>query len=397
MITVENALQIILEHTQNFGTEQLPLHQSIGRILREDIKADRDFPPFNRVMMDGIAIDYQSFMSGNRSFPVEGIAAAGTPQMTLKNAENCMEVMTGAILPVGVNTVIRYEDIEIENGVATIQIEAIKEGQNIHPKGMDRQAGKIIVKEGKKIRSAEIGVAATVGKTHLAVSQTPKVIIISTGDELVEIDEQPLPHQIRKSNVHTLQAILAQNNIQADTAHLLDDYSIIVQQLSEILDDYDVILLSGGVSKGKFDFLPKALEELGVQKHFHKVKQRPGKPMWFGTTAEETTVFALPGNPVSSFVGVKKYVLPWLRTCLKMEQTKPTYAILQKDIPFHKDLHYFLQVHCQSDKNGQLLAFPVEGNGSGDLANLVDANGFLELPRGKDLYEKGNAFEVILF
>ncbi|MEM6700132.1 MAG: molybdopterin molybdotransferase MoeA, partial [Bacteroidota bacterium] len=282
MITVEEAAKIVLSKARNFGTIIVPLHDAIGRILREDINADRDFPPYDRVTMDGIAIAYEAFEQGKRNFLIQEVAAAGSPQKKLNTGKHCFEVMTGAILPKGTDTVIRYEDIETKDGMAYLQIEHIRAQQNVHHQGSDRIKGTTIVKAGKRISPAEIGIAATVGKAQLEVSRLPKTIILSTGDELVEIEETPLPYQIRKSNVHRLKTTLSQFGIQVDTAHLQDDWEEILEKLGQILKNYDVILLSGGVSKGKFDFLPKALEELGVQKHFHKIQQRPGKPMWFG-------------------------------------------------------------------------------------------------------------------
>ena len=397
MITVEEAQKIIDQTVKDFGTEKIPQAQAVGRVLREDLFADRDFPPYHRVTMDGIAIAYKSFAAGNRNFPIEGIAAAGAAQHTLQNSNNCLEVMTGSILPAQTDTVIRYEDLEIKDGVATLQVEQIRDAQNVHRKGEDRLQNSKIVSAPCIISPAEIGVAATVGKAHLEVSRLPKAIIISTGDELVEIDETPLPYQIRKSNVHRLKATFAQHGIAADTAHLNDDMDEILTQLKSILENYDIVMMSGGVSKGKFDFLPEALNTLGVTKLFHKIKQRPGKPFWFGKLEKGATVFALPGNPVSSFMCTQIYFVPWLRACLQMPKKVLPTAILQRDTSFKPDLVYYLQVKISYNENGQILAMPVDGNGSGDLANLVDADAFLRLPRGKDFFEKGSCFPIIFY
>jgi len=392
MIKVKKATEIVLIDATDFGTTIASLQDAVGQILREDIIADRDFPPYDRVTMDGIAIAYQAFEQGKRRFPIQEVAAAGNPQKQLSELTNCLEVMTGAILPEGTDTVIRYEDVETKEGIAYLQIEEILAKQNVHHQGSDREKSTVIVRAGKRISPAEIGIAATVGKTHLKVSRLPKTIILSTGDELVEIEEMPLPHQIRKSNVHRLRTTLLQFGIQADTAHLQDDWAEILDKLGEILQNYDAVLLSGGVSKGKFDFLPKALEELGVQKHFHKIQQRPGKPMWFGTAPSGATIFALPGNPVSSFMCMQRYVIPWLRKSLGILEERVLYAILNKEVFFKPNLTYFLQVKIDFDERGRLLATPVEGNGSGDLANLTEADGFLELEQGKEVYEKGEVY-----
>lgn len=189
MISVEQALQTVINSAQDFGVEEIPFIKSVGRILKEDIKADRDFPPFNRVSMDGIAIDFKEFSSRLRSnrhlqFKIEGIQAAGSEQITLQNPENCIEVMTGAVLPNNTTAVIRYEDVVIKNNSATVSIETVFDRQNIHVKGKDGKTGDVLIKQNTIISAAEIGVLATVGKSTVKVAKQPKVMIVSTGDEI---------------------------------------------------------------------------------------------------------------------------------------------------------------------------------------------------------------------
>lgn len=397
MITVEKALQIVNSYAKNFGVEKVPLQKALNRTLREPILADRDFPPFHRVTMDGIAIEYKSFESGQRSFKLEGVAAAGSPQQKLKDSNNCLEVMTGAMLPKSTDTVIRYEDVSINNGIATITSNQLKKGQNIHYQGSDKQKGEQIIEEGTVLSPAEIGVCATVGKSEIAVAKLPRVLIISTGDELVDVDETPLAHQIRKSNIWQIQSILQQLGVRAQTSHLVDQKEAIVSQLKEFLKNFDVLIFSGAVSKGKFDFLPEALEEVGVKKHFHKVLQRPGKPFWFGTTASGNTIFAFPGNPVSTFACTQFYFKNWINKSLGINSQKLQYAELVEDLNFNPDLTYFLQVKLEQTTDGKTLAYPISGNGSGDLANLVNADAFMVIPQGKTLFEKGEAYQIIPF
>ncbi|MEM6723599.1 MAG: molybdopterin molybdotransferase MoeA, partial [Bacteroidota bacterium] len=292
MITVAEATDIVLSNTLSLGTETVPLAESLGRILAESFNADRDFPPFNRVTMDGIAILFSAFEDGTRAFPIQSTAPAGEVQQTLHNPKDCIECMTGAVLPNGCDTVIRYEDLTIENGTATINLDVLTWGQNVHKKGEDRQQGSQIVERGKKISPAEIGVGATIGKPEVEVMKTPSVLIISTGDELVNVDQTPAPHQIRSSNGHTIRAACAPYGLQIDEVHLLDDYETIKNKIAGYLDQYQVLILSGGVSKGKFDYVPGALAELKAEKLFHRVAQRPGKPFWFGTAPSGTVVFA---------------------------------------------------------------------------------------------------------
>ncbi|MFT6360111.1 MAG: molybdopterin molybdotransferase, partial [Saprospiraceae bacterium] len=344
MILFQQAVQIVLAEVKDFGTEKASMMAALGRILREDLIADREFPPYDRVTMDGIAFQFDEVKKSGGIFKIEGVAAAGAPEMTLQNDQSCLETMTGSILPKNTDTVIRYEDVLIENGIATLQVSDFKKGKNIHRKGSDRSKGSLLVKAGKRITAAEIGVAATVGKTHLAVSRLPKVSIIGTGDELVEVATTPLAHQIRKSNSYSIQAALLSLGIPSENHHLNDDLAEVTANLKILIADNEVLILSGGVSKGKFDYLPAALESLGVEKLFHKVRQRPGKPFWFGKAQNGTLIFALPGNPVSSFMCTHRYVLPFLKACLQLQTTPQPMAVLTQNFTFKPDLTYFLQV-----------------------------------------------------
>ena len=395
MISFEEAYQIVLQHKKEFGSEYIPLQKGIGRVLRENWSADRDLPPYNRVTMDGIAVLY-SGVQKNNPLKIEGVAAAGSPQMTLQNNAACLEVMTGSILPNNTDTVIRYEDLTVENGTATINLD-FREGQNVHTKGSDRQQGDPLISEFTKLSPAEIGVGASIGKAEVLVSKLPSILIISTGDELVDINKQPLAHQIRKSNVYRIESTLKAIGVNVKTAHLNDNLEEIIAKLKTYINTFDVLILSGGVSKGKFDFLPEALKKVGVEKHFHKVAQRPGKPFWFGSHPDGCTVFALPGNPVSSFMCTQVYVLDWLNVSLGLPPITRPKAILTEDLTFKPDLDYFLVAKLSYSDDGKLLATPKAGNGSGDLANLVDGDCFVRLVTGKIDFIKGEIFDCYFY
>ncbi|NUO03419.1 MAG: molybdopterin molybdotransferase MoeA [Saprospiraceae bacterium] len=393
MHTVSEAENIVLSHTLALGWEEVPLGHSLGRILSEDLVADRDFPPFDRVTMDGIAIRYDQFAQGRRSFPVKGIQAAGVPQQQLLTPEACLEVMTGAILPEGTDTVIQYEQLRIENGEATVLAESVNFRQNIHLRGTDRKAKECIVTKGKKMSPAEIATAATIGKSVLRVARLPKTAIVSTGDELVRVEQTPLPHQIRSSNSFAIQALLLERyGITSQLFHYPDTREAIQAGLSEIFDSFELVVLSGAVSEGKYDFVPQILLSLGVEKHFHKVSQRPGKPFWFGTLGNKAVVFALPGNPVSAFMCACRYLLPFLNQSLTETPRDPEWAMLMEKVVFLPALTYFLPVRLKSGTDGVLQAYPLPGHGSGDLANLNDADGFLELPLAQDVFLQGGVF-----
>ncbi|MDG1245219.1 MAG: molybdopterin molybdotransferase MoeA [Polaribacter sp.] len=406
MISVAPALQAVLNTTQDFGVEQIPFLKSVGRVSKEAIYADRDFPPFHRVSMDGISIDYTAFKNGQRSFRIAGTQAAGSTKLALQDSKNCMEVMTGSVLPDNTNTVIRYEDITIKNGIAMVHVDSLQKGQNIHEKGKDRKVGDLLIAKNTKIAAAEIGVLATVGKSFVKVAKHPKIMIVSTGDELVDVEKIPRDHQIRRSNIFTLVSLLERLNISSENAHITDDKPILKSKIKTYLKDYDVLLFSGAVSKGKFDFLPEVFDELGVEKLFHKVAQRPGKPFWFGSTKntdllakhpnnKNTIVFGFPGNPISTFVNCLAYFYPWYYKSVGLDYEQET-AILSSTVSFKPNLTYFLQVKLSS-RFGHLVATPVLGNGSGDLASMIHADAFIQLPQGQTVFEKGAVFPVIRY
>jgi molybdopterin molybdotransferase len=396
MITVTEATHFIQQTERLFPTEQVPLSQAQGRILRQELQADRDFPPFDRVAMDGIAIEFAAYQAGQRRFPIAGRQDAGMPQQRLTAKDTCLEIMTGAVLPQGTDTVIRYEDVQIAEGIAEIQVETVQQRQNIHARAKDRNSGDLLLGPGRCIGAAEIAVAATVGQESLQVSKRPHIAILSTGDELVPVGQVPLPHQIRQSNGHMVEAALLEMGLPATRLHLPDEPEIMRRKLAELLESQEVLILSGGVSMGKADFLPGILNELGVVQHFHKVRQRPGKPFWFGSRGN-TVVFALPGNPVSTFVNFHRYVRPWLWNCLGVESHSRPVARLAEAVAFRPSLTYFLQVKLRYPQDGSLEAIPQQGHGSGDHANLLDGDGWVELPAERDTFEKGEAFPFLRY
>jgi molybdopterin molybdotransferase len=396
MVSVEEAWQLVLSTAKDFGREYVSFHDAVGRVLDEDVKADRDFPPYNRVAMDGIAISYAAFKKGIRKFRIAAVQAAGETAVELVAEDDCIEIMTGAALPASADTVIRYEDLKMEDGSAVIQTEEVVSGQSVHNKGSDKKQDEIVIARHEYISPAVISVVASVGKARLAVKKLPSTLIISTGNELVDVHETPSDYEIRRSNNYTIKAVLESYCIKADLQHLADDETATTEVIKTMLNQYQVIILSGGISMGKFDFVPKALEACGVQPLFYKVAQRPGKPFWFGRHENGTVVFAFPGNPVSTFMCLHRYMLPWLDACLSLKTT-PVYAILDEDVQFKPLLKYFLQVKLHFSEDGKLWANPVAGNGSGDFANLTATDAFMELPADREVFKKGNAFRIWKF
>ena len=393
-VSYEKAQEILDDNVFEISNEKIPLELCNKRVLTEDLIADRDFPPYNRVTMDGIAFNYSSYQNSNRDFVIESVSAAGTPEPTLNNLSSCIEVMTGSMLPVNCDTVIRYEDLTISKNIANIKKTVVNKGQNIHKKGSDINKKDIIVTSGCKISSAEINIAAAVGKKKIQVAKLPNVIVISTGDELVDIAEKPLPFQIRRSNVYGIQNSLEDWGLKVDLGHLSDDKLIMQEKISSYLKYYDLLIFTGGVSKGKFDFLPDVLQELKVVKHFYKIQQRPGKPFWFGSSKDGSKIFALPGNPVSSFVCLNIYVKYWIDKSLGLS-TKKIKVELLDEIRFDPNLVYFPEAKLYFQPNGSIGAKAILGNGSGDFVNLVNTDGFLILPQERKKFRKGEIYEFV--
>ena len=395
MISTKEALQIVQENAFVPTIANVSLLKSLGRILAEDIIADRDFPPFDRVAMDGIGLNSENIKA---NISIENVQYAGESQKTLSDPNACMEVMTGAILPLGCDAIIRYEDVDIQEveGKKIVKINIpfseIMQGLNIHKKGIDRKVEDVLLQKGMRISPSEIAIMASVGKVKVSVQMPPRVAVISTGDELVDIDKTPEYYQIRMSNSYMLAGALQNVGIMANRFHLRDDKELLFNKLQEILSNHDVILLSGGVSAGKKDFLPEILTNLGVKKLFHKVAQKPGKPFWFGKTDNNKVVFALPGNPVSTFLCFCKYALP----SIKGKLDKKEFVVLDKDVLFKPNLAYFVPAKIYFQE-GKLVATPFAGSGSADFANLTDCDGFIELSADFQEFKKGEVFEFIRF
>lgn len=392
MISVEEALAIVLSKRGNYGMEHVSLMDACNRFLWEDIFADRDSPPYDRVMMDGIAIDSSMLpLQQNGYFFIENIQAAGDSQKFLSDKNNCMEVMTGAILPAHTDTVIPYENIDIVDKRAFVKQPIIPK-KFIHFKGSDHKKNQLALHKNKRLTPADIGLLAAVGTSNVAVYKLPTVAIVATGNELVDVAIIPQNHQVRMSNVYSLHAALKMELINAAIFHINDEADILFTQLSAIVKKYDVILISGGVSKGKYDYVPDILNKIGVQKLFHQVAQKPGKPFWFGQHPTlNTTVFAFPGNPISTFVCYHYYFRQWLFSSFGNRLSLP-FILLSDGIIPSKTLDQFIPVVLNLSGNE---VSEVSNNGSGDLFSLSVIDGFIYLPKGDTAYLAKSSFSFL--
>lgn len=389
MIDVKTATEIINQNWLDFGETFTSCDELTSVILAESVSADRDYPPAPLARMDGIAVSWQQYQQGKRAFIISGIVGAGQPPQNYP-LDTAIEVMTGAVLPSGFDLIIPYEDLEIEQKTAVIVNEEGRFcGQFVHQKGSDCLAGTNILQPAMKLHGARWGIIASMGKNVVKSMAIPRINLISTGNELVEITETPQSYQLRKSNIYALKASLLQRGFNHITlTHLQDDPDEIRQHYDQATANYDILIYSGGVSKGKFDYLPSIWAEKGAVKHFHRVAQKPGKPLWFGVDYQhKTMIFGLPGNPVSSLVCLHRYILP----------NPPQYARLTQDISFEPKLTYFQPVKISYSEYAMVSALPLAIKNSGEFIALGESDGFIELPATKSRFYEGECFPLYLW
>ena len=391
MLNPEQAFAEICKALPEFTAEPIPLGDACDRVLRQKIIAERDQPPFDRVTMDGIAVQYSALESGVRTFRIQGTQHAGDSVQTLSDKGSCIEIMTGAVLPHGTDCVIPVERITVTGREARIEKDYVAtRGQFVHPQGSDHPAGQVLLRPGAAISPMDIAIIASAGLQEVSVSTLPVIRVISTGNELVPAGLPIEPHQVRLSNGPALLAMLGRQGFRnCEHDHIVDEPKLLRDKVARHLDDASVLVLSGGVSMGIADFVPAVLEELGVRVVFHKISQRPGKPMWFGAGPRGQMVFALPGNPVSTLVCCRQYVLPALYLASGRAKSAPMHAVLGEDFVFDANLTCFLPVRTVSREDGIVVAHPVPTNTSGDFTALSGTEGYVELDADRAHFPAG--------
>ncbi len=369
------------------------LAQARGRVLAEDIHAKRPYPPFDRATKDGISVlsTHIKKMEPGHIYKSETYAQAGMPQTTLGGPQNCIEVATGAPLPHGADCVIPYEDLEKTDAGFRVIEANISEGANLHHLGADIRKGDLLLTKGTMIEAPEITMLASNGVAEISVYKKPKIAIITTGDELLPLDTDAKPHQLYRSNDVMIAAVFEKGGFDVNfIRHVQDDFESTRAVIEEALKGSDIILITGGVSKGKYDFVPDALDDLEVQKILHRVAQRPGKPMWFGVSKTGVPVFGLPGNPVSALTCTLRYALPAVRKMsgIASDSHKKSFVELAEPIAFKPPLTYFAPVRIDEYNK----AYPLPHNGSGDFMSLVDSDGFIELSADHKHFNAGEYY-----
>ncbi|NNC77311.1 MAG: molybdopterin molybdotransferase MoeA [Woeseiaceae bacterium] len=390
MLTTAEATARILAAVRPLDSVSVPLDDAVGRVLRQTVVAERDQPPFDRVMMDGIALSFAEFETGKRTFELQGMQAAGDTAMQLEDGK-AIEIMTGASLPGGADCIVPVERITVNEHGAHIEANYPAElRQFVHARGSDHKKSTELLSAGTRVTAMDIAIIASCGLADVSVAALPSISVISTGNELVAAGKEIEDHQVRLSNGPALVAMLKDSGFAgAEHEHLVDEVDTLRERIAGHLERSDVLVLSGGVSMGKADYVPEVLADLGVVVDFHKISQKPGKPMWFGIGPKGQAVFALPGNPVSTLVCCRQYVIPALQHMAGMKPAMPQFASLTQDVTFKPQLTNFLPVRLLSNAAGQVLAMPVQTNTSGDFAALHGTDGYVELAADQTVFKAG--------
>ncbi|MFT4175613.1 MAG: molybdopterin molybdotransferase MoeA [Luteolibacter sp.] len=389
MLSFRDALARLLAVVPVAREEVCRIEGAAGRVLRREVKANRDFPAFDRVMMDGFALRAGDWEKGIREFQVAGSAPAGAPRMSFDDVAAgrhnplCVEVMTGAPCPSGADAIVPVEEVLRRGDGRVIFREAkVVAGEFIHRAGSDARKGSVLLEEGGVLGGRELGVAASCGAAELWVSALPKIAVLATGDELVAVDETPLPHQIRQSNAHAIGASLQRTGYPVRTSGVLgDEVDASRDILTKILEEHDWVILTGAVSMGARDFVPALLDELGCKKLFHGVAQRPGKPAgcWIGPAGQ--IVMTLPGNPVSALTGLHVFVLPALAKSAELKESPRRLVVMEDRQVRLPGMTRHLPVRLRADGRAE----PAPPGNSGDFIGLLSSDGCVTLPpRGED-------------
>jgi len=394
MIPVFEALKIIKRETRSLERETIDLENSIGRVLAEEIRADMDLPPFNRSQMDGFAV----LASDTKNAPVrlkiigESVAGKGFDEK-LKSGE-AVRIMTGAPVPVGANAVQKIELTREIDGFIEI-LETTKLKQNIVHRGEEIVKGSKIFDGGEIISENMIAAIASFGYAKLKVSRKPKAAILATGSEIVEISETPKTDQIRNSNSIMLKVFAEKAGAESGVLPIVkDDLQNLKSTIRNAAEICDVLIISGGVSVGDYDFTKPTLREIGAEIFFEKISLKPGKPMVFAKL-NDTLIFGLPGNPVS--VAVTFYL--FVRTAILQMQgaknceLKKGFAVVSGKIKSAKERDSFLPVSVETDANGKLIIESLRFSGSSNFIAFSRANTMVFVPQGKDLNE-GDVAEI---
>ncbi len=403
MISVAEAIQIVKEQTSPLQPEAVPLSNALGRYLAEDIIADSDLPPFNRAQMDGYAVRAAETQEATPDMPsrlrIVGESAAGRGWHKEMNTGEAVRIMTGAPVPRGADSVQQVELTRGVDGSGVVEIlHAVETGRSIVTRGSEIKAGERVLRSGEQINAAMTAVLASFGYAEVKVGRRPQAAVLATGTELVEVNQKPGQDQIRDSNTYSLGAYATQAGAFVEGLPLAgDDIEVLKEQIERASKSSNVVVASGGVSMGVYDFTKAALKELKAEIFFERVALRPGKPTVFARLPNGTFVFGLPGNPVSVSVTFNLFA----RTALLAMQgaNEPSleeqYAVLERNVKGSHDRESYLPALLKTDREGHLIAEPLKWGGSSDFVAFARSNGLIKVPTGAKTLEIGSTVRVL--
>ena len=398
MISLQEAKSIISNNTFELESERVYLTLAGNRVLGQDVVASFPSPQFDNSAMDGFAVRSRDTKGASPENPVTltmvSISSAGTPSNVSLNPGECIQCMTGAKIPDGADAIIMVEDSSgfSDSGTVQIMIETFA-GKHIRKMGEEIKEGETLIQKGTTATPSEIGTCATFGYGELVVSKKPNIAIFGTGDELIEPGKNLGEGQIYNSNLYVFKELVDRAGGEVVMQDVIkDDKDSLREFLSRALETCDVIISSGGVSMGRYDYVRDVFIELGVVEHFWKVAQKPGKPLFFGT-GNSTLIFGLPGNPVSSYIGFMEWVWPVLETMMGKKESKKVTGILKKPFPREKVKYRFLFGDAWIE-NGQLVCQPSTKVGSHMLSSSLQANCILGTMQGNNPLQPGEPIEV---
>jgi molybdopterin molybdotransferase len=389
------AKRALVDFSTKRGVERVPLGEAAGRVLAEAVVADRDQPPFARATRDGFACRATELQAGGLRIVGQLRAGEAWTLGPIRPGE-AVEIMTGAPVPAGADCVVMVEHVAAQNGVVGLAGErAIAPGENIVPAGAEAQAGDVVVVAERRLGVAEIAAAAACGGAELGVFARPRVAILATGDELVEVKETPLAHQIRNSNSYSLAAQVRAAGGEPQILPVVRDDRAATERAIGEAAGADLVLMTGGVSMGKFDFVEQALVALGADFFFTGARIQPGRPVVFGKLTD-TYFLGLPGNPISTMVTFALFAAPLVRALGGESEHRPRFSMarLEEEVRVKAGLTRFLPARVESSFRGARVK-RVEWQGSGDLAAAAKANGFLVVPETEERLAAGETVSVL--
>ena len=397
MITVDTAIKIVTDNTEILPSKTVHFEESLGFCLAQDVHSDIDMPPFNRSAMDGYAVIAEDTAKVPVELTViENIAAGSVPKKKILRGQ-ASKIMTGAAVPDGADAVIKFEETEALQSASRVKIlKSVSRGSNISKQGEDMRVGQVVLSKNMLVRPQEIGILATVGKSFVEIFSTPTVGIISTGNELVDVASKPSIAQIRNSNSYSLAAQARNLNAEVEIIGIIKDTKDDISSAIRRGLQKDILILSGGVSMGEYDLVSDVMKDLGIHIYFEKVALRPGKPVIFGRK-DKTLIFALPGNPVASFVTFELFVYPAIRKMMGLTDIHRTTvrAALETEIIVKRRRREYRPAFIRLQNNSWIVS-PVEWHGSADLLATTRANCLMVVREDVERFIAGQLIDVIL-